>query len=147
MHVERQYSENAIDISNKYDRYCRELDKEDKLLNDRVTWLLVSQSILFAAVRLGGQGPGGNIVEIIAKVGCALSVIIWLSVLAAISSYLRYHFQLRDCCTPANDHDKKAYPQLHRSMFNIILGFIAPFVLPIIFFLAWLCVIGLCKGS
>ena len=67
MNLNRQDSVNAINISEKYDRYCRELDKEDKLLNDRVTWLLVSQSILFAAVRLGGQDPGGNIVEIIAK--------------------------------------------------------------------------------
>ena len=146
MHVKRQDSVNASDILEEYNRFCRELDKEDKLLNDRVTWLLVSQSILFAAVRLGGQGPGGNIVEIIAKVGCALSVIIWLSVLGAIFSYLRYSFQLKKCCPPANDHNK-AYPQLHRSLLNIILGFIAPFVLPIIFFLAWLCVIGPCKGS
>jgi hypothetical protein len=146
MNLNRQDSVNAINISEKYNRYCRELDKEDKLLNDRVTWLLVSQSILFAAVQLGGQGPGGNIVEIIARVGCALSVIIWLSVLAAVLSFLRYHSQLKKCCPPANDPDK-AYPQVHRSRLNIILGFIAPFVLPIIFFLAWLCIIHACKGS
>lgn len=145
MHVKRQYSETAIDISNKYDRYCRELDKEDKLLNDRVTWLLVSQSILFAAVQLGGKGPEGSIIEIIAKVGCALSVIIWLSVLAAIFCFLRYHSQLKKCCLPANDPDK-AYPQVHRTRPIIILGFIAPFVLPIIFFLAWICIINQCKG-
>lgn len=145
MNEKRQDSVNAID-SKKYDRYCRELDKEDKVLNDRVTWLLVSQSILFAAVQLGGQGPGGNIVKIIAKVGCALSVIIWLSVLAAIFSFLRYRFRLRKCCPPANDPDE-AYAQLHRWMLNIILGFTAPFVLPIIFFLAWLFIISLCKGS
>ena len=140
MHVKRQDSVNASDILEKYNRYCHELDKEDKLLNDRVTWLLVSQSILFAAVQLGGQSPGGNIVEIIAKVGCALSIIIWLSVLAAIFSFMRYLLQLKKCCPPANDHDK-VYPQLHRSMLIIIFGFIAPFVLPIIFFLAWLYII------
>ena len=140
MHVKRQDSVNASDILEKYNRYCRELDKEDKLLNDRVTWLLVSQSILFAAVQLGGKGPEGSIIEIIAKVGCALSVIIWLSVLAAIFSFLRYRSQLKKCCPPANDPDK-AYPQVHRIMPIIILGFIAPFVLPIIFFLAWLYII------
>ncbi len=134
---------NSIKFSDVYDRYRHELDKEDKLLNDRVTWLLVSQSILFAAVKLGENKVGEDKVIIIAILGCALSVIIWFSVLAAICSFLTYRSQLKES-RPKDDNSHKAYPQLDRCLVIILFGFFAPFILPIIFFLAWLCIICSC---
>ncbi len=134
---------NPIYFSEVYERYCHELDKEDKLLNDRVTWLLVSQSILFAAVKLGGNRVGEDKVIIIAILGCALSVILWFSVLAAICSFLKYRSKLKDSY-PEDDNCRKAYPQLDRCLVLILFGFIAPFTLPIIFFHAWLWIICSC---
>lgn len=136
MKEDRKNSSNAVDFSHTYERYCRELDKEDGLINDRVNWLLVSQSILFAAVGLAGEGPGRIIVKIVPWVGCALSVVIWVSVLAAISSFLEYRGLLKKSCPPDFDLDA-AYPQLQRKPYNILLGFLAPIVLPIIFIVAW----------
>ena len=140
---QKQKDSNPLNFSEVYARYCHELDKEDKLLNDRVTWLLVSQSILFAAVKLGGNRVGENIVTIIATVGCALSVIIWFSVLAAICSFLTYRSELKKSY-PEDDNCRKAYPQLDRCLVLILFGFFAPFTLPIMFFYAWLWIICSC---
>ncbi|MCH8119800.1 MAG: hypothetical protein IIC00_08745 [Planctomycetes bacterium] len=134
---------NPLNFSEVYKRYCHELDKEDKLLNDRVTWLLVSQSILFAAVKLGGNRVGEDKIIIIALLGCALSIIIWFSVLAAIYSFLTYRSKLIDY-RPKDDNCRKAYPQLDRCLVPILFGFFAPFTLPIIFFHAWLWIIQRC---
>ncbi len=40
-----------------YERYCREIDKEDSLIDQRLNWMLAAQALLFGA--LGVSGPGG----------------------------------------------------------------------------------------
>lgn len=140
MKEDRKDSREAFDFPQKYERYCRELDKEDGLINDRVNWLLVSQSILFAAVGLAGEGPGRIIVKIVPWVGCALAVTIGLSVLAAIKSFWDYRALLKESRPQDPDLDR-AYPQLQRNTLNIWLGFVAPILLPVIFAVAWVFVL------
>ena len=129
-------SRNVISSTDIYTRYCKEIDKEDRLVNDRVNWLLVSQSILFAAVGFAGGSAGEIIAGIVPLVGCALSSAIWLSVVAAISSCLRYRHLLKQTSL-LNEGTDRAYPQLNRNPINIWMGYIAPIVMPGVFVVAW----------
>ena len=62
------------DISlDTYDRYCRQIDKEDDLINQRINWLLVSQSILFAALGISNRTILDVTLEV-ALVGIGVSV-------------------------------------------------------------------------
>ena len=46
---ERAFSKDA------YDRYCRQIDKEDNLIDQRLNWMLASQSLLFGALGVSDQ--------------------------------------------------------------------------------------------
>ena len=124
-------------VEKVYERFCRELDKEDELLKDRVNWLLISQAILFAAVGFSSDGAGAGIAQVVPWVGIALALAIWLSIWAAISSYSRYRTELDALRELAGDLAAE-YPQLNRSQQHLSLGFIAPLLLPPIFLAAWL---------
>lgn len=131
----------ATDFSQRYDRYCRQLDKEDQLINERVNWLLVSQSLLFAAVGLSGEGVTNIILKAVPWVGLFSSAGIGVSVLAALLSFKRYRKTLlKKVCCPSSDPDEY-YPQLHRNPFYIVLGFVSAMVLPVLFCAAWIYVI------
>ena len=135
----------ATDFSQRYDRYCRQLDKEDQLINERINWLLVSQSLLFAAVGLSSEGVTSIILKAVPWVGLFSSVGIGISVLAAVLSLKKYRKTLLDkVCCPSSNPDE-CYPQLHRSKFNIALGLVSPIVLPLVFCVAWIYVICLSR--
>jgi len=122
--------------SERYNRYCRQMDKEDKLIDQRTRWLLVSQSILFAALKIGGQDATEITSVVVPAVGAGSSFLIGISILAALISFLRYRSNLRESFSPKEDPDFE-YPQLHRSRINISMGLVAPATLPIIFCAAW----------
>ena len=121
------------------------MDKEDKLIDQRTRWLLVSQSILFAALKIGEQDTAEITRVVVPAVGAASAFLIGISILAAQSSFLMYRFNMRKSFSPEEDPDFE-YPQLHRSWINISMGLVAPATLPIIFCAAWvyvLCLSGL----
>jgi hypothetical protein len=120
----------------KYARYWQELDKEDKLVNDRVNWLLLSQSILFAAIGFAGKGDGGSIATVVPWAGFFLSAFIWVSVAAAVSSGLRFR-KLMDKNCPQDAYPDGAYPQVRRPRWNVGFGHIAPIFMPSVFVGAW----------
>lgn len=128
----------------KYERYHHELDKEDGLVNDRVNWLLLSQSILFAAIGFAGKGTAQVIYKVVPALGCALSVAIGLSIVAAICSICRFRKLMKENCS-AKQYPPEEYPQLARRKGNIWarcdgniwLGHIAALFMPPIFIGAW----------
>ena len=128
-------------FSANYEKYCGLMDKEDDLINNRVNWLLASQSILFAALAIG-QGAldeplGETIIKVVTVLGLSSSLVIWVSVMGAVRSFCRYRYLLLQVCPKAEDTDHE-YPQLHRSQSNIILGFISPVAIPLLIAGAWL---------
>ena len=135
-------SKESMIFSDQYDRYCRQIDKEDGLVDQRINWLLLSQSILFAAIGVSGQEVAKITLRVIPLVGIVSSLIIGVSVLAALLSLLRYREILMKVCPPKEDSDFSC-PQLHRSRLNIGLGLVSPIALPILFCTAWILVIVL----
>jgi len=123
----------------KYQRYCDQLDKEDNLINNRINWLLASQSLLFTALAIveseGGDAFRAAIASVVPILGFLSSLLIWLSVTGAIRSFLRYRYLLRSVC---DKDDACEYPQLHRDPCNIVLGFIYPLLVPPLLIGVWL---------
>ena len=137
--VKKRGSWSKEGFNNNYQRYCDQLDKEDGLINNRVNWLLASQSLLFAALAIGGSEVDGAFREAITGVvpilGFSSSFLIWLSVVGAIRSFLRYRYILMSV---RYKDDTREYPQLHRDTCNIVLGFISPLLVPPLLVGVWL---------
>lgn len=73
-------SENKTSFQPEYGRYCRQIDNEDGLVNQRINWLLSSQSILFAALGLTGKGTPVSVLQAVPWVGLGSSLAIGVSV-------------------------------------------------------------------
>ena len=125
-----------------YDRYCRQLDKEDKLIDQRLTWLLASQSILFGAIGLSNPDIAKITLMVLPLVGIGSAILTGASVWAAKASFENYRKTLLEVCPAAQDKDR-AFPQLHRDPTNIRLGLRSAIALPGVFLVAWTLVIVL----
>ena len=119
-----------------YKRYCRQLDKEDTLIDQRLNWMIASQSLLFAALGLTGNSLFSIISIIVPIVGLCVSYFVGSSVRAAVSSYDRYRDKLVIACPPSADIEFH-FPQLHRGPKDIRKGFKSALVLPWVFLAAW----------
>jgi hypothetical protein len=129
-------SENTTSFPPVYDRYCRQIDKEDELVNQRINWLLSSQSILFAAIGLTGHDA---VSQVVPWVGLGSSLAIGLSVWGALISLDRYRKVLFERLQSGTDllwH----YPQLHRKPGNLKLGNFSAIAVPLLFCVAWITV-------
>ena len=140
-------TENNMSYFDVYRLYSENLDKEDNLINQRINWLLGSQTLLFAAYAVVIKEQNGdfyNIINVIQWIGFLSSFIIWLSTLAAICAYFRFHKRLKKALSPLkNIH--ALFPQLDRNRLVIFCGFIAPVILPIVFMAAWCYLINWCE--
>lgn len=123
-----------------YKRYCSQLNKEDTLIDQRLNWMIASQSILFAALGLSNNSLFGIICIVIPIVGICVSSVVGISVRAAVSSYKNYRDNLEIACPPSADAEFH-YPQLHRDEKNIRRGFKSAMVLPWVFLAAWVIVL------
>ena len=119
-----------------YNRYRSELEHEDNLINHRISWFLVAQTLLFTAL---GGALNCNKTALAATVilaGFFTSLLILISVRAAIKSFLDYRVRLEGIKQEGASIDE--YPQLSRPVGTIKRGFVAPRGLPIVFSIAWL---------
>ena len=73
-----------------YERYCREIDKEDNLIDQRLNWMLASQTLLFGAFGVSGKQIAGLMYWIIPIVGIGISILVRRSVQGAIDSLNQY---------------------------------------------------------
>ena len=123
-----------------YKRYCRQLDKEDTLIDQRLNWMIASQSLLFAALGLTNNSLFSIISIVVPIVGLCVSYFVGISVRAAVSSYYKYSDKLVRACSPSADTEFH-FPQLHRDEKNIRRGFKSALVLPWVFLGAWVIVL------
>jgi hypothetical protein len=146
-----------------YGRYTSRMDAEDALINHRMSWLLVSQSILFAALGLGGATGSDRSTEldtfhrVVPWVGAIGALLQWTSIMAAVLTELRDRRELidhyedrRDELDTSEDEDTGTLPPRHltRGLFPLVepkslrfyFGFVAPVLIPIVFMIGW-CVI------
>lgn len=116
--------------------YLERKHYEHELINRRLTWLLTSQSLLFAAYGLvfaSNKFEGQDLTKlthIIALVGSVIAGIILLGIVAAIiaSCYLWLDVQRTN---PGE--------RLGVRGFTTLLGWIPDLLLPLVFIIAWWC--------
>ena len=123
-----------------YDRYCRQIDKEDNLIDQRLNWMLASQSLLFGALAISDQKIAGLMHLIIPLVGLGISILVGSSVRAAVSSLQHYRDHLEEACS--HEYDKNlCFPELHREPKNLSHGLVSPKALPRLFSGAWVLIL------
>ena len=101
-----------------YDRYCHQIDKEDDLIDQRLNWMLASQSLLFGALGLSGRHIAGLMSFIIPLVGLGISVLVGASVQGAVLSLTQYRDNLQKACPQGYDKNL-CLPELHRNAKNL----------------------------
>lgn len=123
-----------------YDRYCRQIDKEDNLIDQRLNWMLASQSLLFGALGVSHQAIAELMYLIIPIVGIGVSILVGKSVWGAVASLKQYRGDLEKACPQECDKEKH-FPQLHRDPKNLCRGLVSPKALPWLFLGAWIVII------
>lgn len=110
---------------------------EHELLNRRVTWLLSSQTILFAAYGLSiSEHDKGEIFrEVIPMVGIVLSTIVLIGIVAAFIAKIVAWNDLRR-------HKEYENEQLGIRTWITFLGYTPDFFIPFIFAIAWYYLLG-----
>lgn len=113
----------------EYDRIRSKWIHEDALINHRLTWLLASQSLLFAgySVLLKTCPATARIERLIwwtPLLGILTSLLLFFSITAAIIAILCLRREFPDLALEVNRA-------------TTIAGFVAPFFLPVVFALAW----------
>jgi len=129
-----------LSFSQAYDRYCRQIDKEDNLIDQRLNWMLVSQSLLFGALGVSNQKIAGLMYLIIPLVGIGVSIMVGASVRAAVLSLQHYRDYMEKACP--REYDKNmCLPELHREPKNLSRGLVSPKALPWLFLGAWILIL------
>lgn len=111
---------------------------EHDLLNRRVTWLLTSQTILFAAYGLSlGKDINYTLAvkfrSVVPWLGIIISLVIWLGIIAALIAKI----------TAVKDFNKKAKAEkVEKEILGVrwwitVMGYIPDFSIPLIFIYAW----------
>ena len=110
-----------------YSRYSEFFKKENDLIKDRITWLLTTQALLFAAL----EYVKNEIKTVVSIVGLFSSIGFLLCILAAIIAYLRLY------CKIPNELKKDDYPETNRSILILLLGHTGPILTPIVLIWGW----------
>ncbi len=113
----------------KYKRYTECFKKENDLINNRITWLLTTQTFLFAALEYVKATK--KLEFVVSIVGLFSSIGFLLCILAAIIAYFRFYYKA------PNELKKEDFPETNRNIFILIMGFIGPVLTPIILIWGW----------
>ena len=130
---------NEQDKQNYYEYLAHQIEREDGLVNYRLTWMLTTQGLLFAALALlAGKEIDVDMRAMLAwllpRIGIALSVIALLGVSAANNqiTYLKKKWEKLDYV--------KA-PRPYGGPWAWRFGLIPSLCLPVLFFAAWIYVL------
>ncbi len=110
--------------------YSRRIQFEHELINRRVTWLLTSQTILFAAYGVALDKSDALFLKTVAITGAGIAIFVFVGILAGFAAkyYTWQGFK-------ASGNAKE--PFWVRTWITYV-GFIPEFALPLVFTIAWM---------
>lgn len=112
------------------EEYLQRLVYENDLMNQRLTWLLTSQSLLFAGygvilnAKLREQA-NNRIAQTVMTLGASSSFLIWSGIIAAIGAIVRLHHE-------SGQRDFVVW------RWTNVVGWSVPLLLPLLFMGSWL---------
>lgn len=109
--------------------YSERMKFEHELINRRVTWLLTSQSILFAAYGIALNANASSFLGVVAFTGAMTAVFVLVGILA---SFAAKFCTWKDFQNSGNQKE----PFWVRTPITY-LGFVPDFMLPILFAIVW----------
>lgn len=134
---------------NELDRYRlvrQQIEHEDNLVSQRLSWLLGSQSFLFTAYAISLNGPAqirtkpyestvSMLILLLPLVSILSALLIWLAVLAGTWTMykLRRHFNPIIATAFGNE-----LPPVQSTGGALLLGHFAPVFLPALFIVIWM---------
>ena len=122
-----------------------QLQHEDNLITQRLSWLMGSQAFLFTAYAIVLNGPErpknaliGSLQEYLLgtlpAVGLLSAVLIYVSIIAGATAMFNIYRLARNFC----DDAAVRFPPLRGRKLTRYMGFASPFLLPPIFIIVWL---------
>ncbi len=136
----------AVSELEQYRLLRQQIEHEDNLISQRLSWLLGSQSFLFTAYAISLNGPMqmrmrpyestvNLLIVLLPLVSILSALLIWLAVLAGVWTMyqLRRRFALGVCKALGN-----AVPPVQSAGGSLVLGHFAPILLPALFIVVWL---------
>ena len=110
--------------------YTDRLKFEHELINRRVTWLLTSQTILFAAYGVAlGNSDQGLFLRTVAVTGAVIAILVFFGIVAA--------FAAKYCTWQDFKNSGNVTEQFWVRTWITYIGFIPEFTLPLVFAIAW----------
>ncbi len=122
-----------VDLMKSKEKYYRRLEFEHQLINNRITWLLTSQSLLFTAYALATkeEGKGDSFfLKTMASVGPMIAFLVAITIIA---SYLAKYKARK---TYQNESGDMLEPLGVRTWVTN-LGLVGEISLPVVFIIAW----------
>lgn len=123
-----------------------QIEHEDNLVSQRLSWLLASQSFLFTAYAITLNGPLQShfktfesnaelLVSLLTVVGIVSALLIWISVLAGISAMRKLKFDFEHRVGTALP---EGIPPIQTTGRTLRAGQLGPVLIPLLFITAWL---------
>ena len=122
-----------------------QLQHEDNLITQRLSWLMGSQAFLFTAYAIVLNGPErpknaligslqDHLLGTLPAVGLLSALLIYVSILAGVIAMFSIHGLSRNFC----DDTAVRFPPLRGRKLTRYMGFASPLLLPPIFIIVWL---------
>jgi hypothetical protein len=129
----------------RYNILRDQLQHEDNLITQRLSWLMGSQAFLFTAYAIVLNGPErpknaliGSLQDYLLgtlpAVGLLSAALIYMSIIAGAIAMLNIHRSARNFC----DDAAVRFPPLRGRRLTRYMGFASPFLSPPIFIIVWL---------
>lgn len=125
--------------SDSYSTNRKKWVHEDNLINQRLNWLLMTQTILFAAygLLLGATDKGIKADDIAKKIDSAVNIIPWIGISVSSLIFLGIVGAVGAMCVLKKQVHEM---DLDVAKWTTILGQATGLFLPLVFIVGWLCV-------
>lgn len=122
-----------------------QIEHEDNLISQRLSWLLASQAFLFTAYAITLNGPVqlhsqtyerhvGLLILMLPIIGIATAVLIWVAILAGLSAMQSLR---KDFRRSVENVLPEGVPAIQTSGAVLLAGHLGPVVIPMVFLVVW----------
>ena len=140
-------SPDALSAIERYHILREQIQHEDNLTTQRLSWLMASQAFLFTAYAIVMNGPERPMSSFAAEQqqwlitaipGLALSsaVLIYVSIIAGVIALLNLHHHAVQIC--GRDRSDSAFPPIQGTKRTRLAGLASPLLVPPLFVGVWL---------